>query len=75
MQSTEQLTRSELTSDYEYPERGMEEHGAGRLMVLARDGVTEPSLVWKDTVLVRTGLVIDIVRDITNPTMTRNAAR
>ena len=30
-------------------------HGAGRFLVLARDGVTEPNLVWKDTVLVRTG--------------------
>ena len=30
-------------------------HGAGRFLVLARDGVAEPNLVWKDTVLVRTG--------------------
>jgi FtsP/CotA-like multicopper oxidase with cupredoxin domain len=27
-------------------------HGAGRFLVLARDGVAEPNLVWKDTVLV-----------------------
>jgi FtsP/CotA-like multicopper oxidase with cupredoxin domain len=42
-------------------------HGAGRFLVLARDGVTEPNLVWKDTVLVRTGQVVDILFDITNP--------
>jgi FtsP/CotA-like multicopper oxidase with cupredoxin domain len=30
-------------------------HGAGRFLVLSRDGVVEPNLVWKDTVLVRTG--------------------
>jgi FtsP/CotA-like multicopper oxidase with cupredoxin domain len=30
-------------------------HGAGRFLVLARDEVVEPNLVWKDTVLVRTG--------------------
>ena len=28
---------------------------AGRFVVLARDGVPEANLVWKDTVLVRTG--------------------
>ncbi len=28
-------------------------HGAGRFLVLSRDGVVEPNLVWKDTVLVR----------------------
>jgi FtsP/CotA-like multicopper oxidase with cupredoxin domain len=42
-------------------------HGAGRFLVLARDGVAEPNLVWKDTVLVRTGQVVDILFDITNP--------
>ena len=42
-------------------------HGAGRFVVLARDGVVEPNLVWKDTVLVRTGEVVDIVLDVTNP--------
>jgi FtsP/CotA-like multicopper oxidase with cupredoxin domain len=42
-------------------------HGAGRFLVLARDGVTEPNLVWKDTVLVRTGQVVDILFDVTNP--------
>jgi FtsP/CotA-like multicopper oxidase with cupredoxin domain len=42
-------------------------HGAGRFLVLARDGITEPNLVWKDTVLVRTGQVVDILFDVTNP--------
>jgi len=41
-------------------------HGAGRFLVLARDGVVEPNLVWKDTVLIRTGEVVDIVLDVTN---------
>jgi FtsP/CotA-like multicopper oxidase with cupredoxin domain len=42
-------------------------HGAGRFVVLARDGVAEPNLVWKDTVLVRTGQTVDLLLDITNP--------
>jgi FtsP/CotA-like multicopper oxidase with cupredoxin domain len=42
-------------------------HGAGRFLVLARDGVVEPNLVWKDTVLVRTGQVVDIMFDVSNP--------
>jgi len=42
-------------------------HGAGRFLVLARDGVTEPNLVWKDTVLLRTGQTVDILFDVTNP--------
>jgi FtsP/CotA-like multicopper oxidase with cupredoxin domain len=42
-------------------------HGAGRFLVLARNGVTEPNLVWKDTVLVRTGQTVDILFDVTNP--------
>ncbi len=42
-------------------------HGAGRFLVLARDGAVEPNLVWKDTVLVRTGQVVDILFDVTNP--------
>jgi len=42
-------------------------HGAGRFLVLARDGVPESNLVWKDTVLVRTGQTVDILFDITNP--------
>jgi FtsP/CotA-like multicopper oxidase with cupredoxin domain len=42
-------------------------HGAGRFLVLSRDGVAEPNLVWKDTVLVRTGQTVDILLDVTNP--------
>jgi FtsP/CotA-like multicopper oxidase with cupredoxin domain len=42
-------------------------HGAGRFLVLARDGVAEPNLVWKDTVLVRTGQIVDILFDASNP--------
>ena len=41
-------------------------HGAGRFLVLSRDGVPEPNLVWKDTVLVRTGETVDILLDLTN---------
>jgi FtsP/CotA-like multicopper oxidase with cupredoxin domain len=42
-------------------------HGAGRFLILSRDGVPEPNLVWKDTVLVRTGETVDILLDVTNP--------
>jgi FtsP/CotA-like multicopper oxidase with cupredoxin domain len=42
-------------------------HGAGRFLILARDAVPEPNLVWKDTVLVRTGQTVDILLDVTNP--------
>jgi FtsP/CotA-like multicopper oxidase with cupredoxin domain len=42
-------------------------HGAGRFLILARDGTVEPNLVWKDTVLVRTGETVDILLDVTNP--------
>jgi FtsP/CotA-like multicopper oxidase with cupredoxin domain len=42
-------------------------HGAGRFLVLARDGAAEPNLVWKDTVLVRTGQTVDILFDVSNP--------
>jgi FtsP/CotA-like multicopper oxidase with cupredoxin domain len=42
-------------------------HGAGRFLILARDGVVEPNLVWKDTVLVRTGETVDLLLDVTNP--------
>jgi FtsP/CotA-like multicopper oxidase with cupredoxin domain len=42
-------------------------HGAGRFLILTRNGEIEPNLVWKDTVLVRTGEVVDILLDVTNP--------
>ena len=41
-------------------------HGAGRFLVLARDGVVEPNLMWKDTVLIRTGQTVDILLELTN---------
>jgi FtsP/CotA-like multicopper oxidase with cupredoxin domain len=41
-------------------------HGE-RFLVLARDGVPEANLVWKDTVLVRTGETVDILMDASNP--------
>jgi FtsP/CotA-like multicopper oxidase with cupredoxin domain len=42
-------------------------HGAGRFLILSRDGVADPNLVWKDTVLVRTGETVDILLDVSNP--------
>jgi FtsP/CotA-like multicopper oxidase with cupredoxin domain len=42
-------------------------HGAGRFLVLTRDGNPETNLVWKDTVLVRAGETVDILLDVTNP--------
>lgn len=41
-------------------------HGAGRFLVLSRDDVPEANLVWKDTVLVRTGETVDILLNVTN---------
>jgi FtsP/CotA-like multicopper oxidase with cupredoxin domain len=42
-------------------------HGAGRFLILSRDGMQEPNLVWKDTVLVRMGETVDILLEVTNP--------
>jgi FtsP/CotA-like multicopper oxidase with cupredoxin domain len=42
-------------------------HGAGRFLILSRDGNVERNLVWKDTVLIRTGETVDILLDVTNP--------
>jgi FtsP/CotA-like multicopper oxidase with cupredoxin domain len=42
-------------------------HGAGRFLVLARDGTPEPNLVWKDTVLIPTGQTVDLLFDVTHP--------
>jgi FtsP/CotA-like multicopper oxidase with cupredoxin domain len=42
-------------------------HGAGRFLVLARDGATEPNLGWKDTVLIPTGQTVDILLEVTHP--------
>ena len=42
-------------------------HGAGRFLILSRDGESEKNLVWKDTVLVRAGQTVDILLETTNP--------
>jgi FtsP/CotA-like multicopper oxidase with cupredoxin domain len=42
-------------------------HGAGRFLVLARDGTPEANLVWKDTVLLAAGATVDILLDVSNP--------
>jgi FtsP/CotA-like multicopper oxidase with cupredoxin domain len=42
-------------------------HGAGRFLILARDGKPEENLAWKDTVLIRTGETVDIMLDVSNP--------
>ena len=42
-------------------------HGAGRFLILSRDGAVEPNLAWKDTVLVSTGQTVDILLEVTNP--------
>ena len=42
-------------------------HGAGRFLILARDATPDPNLVWKDTVLVPAGQVVDLLLDVTNP--------
>ncbi|HEX5468001.1 MAG TPA: multicopper oxidase domain-containing protein [Gaiellaceae bacterium] len=57
---------NEMDSDHPMP-HPFHVHGAGRFLILARDGVAEPNLVWKDTVLVRTGETVDILLDVTNP--------
>jgi FtsP/CotA-like multicopper oxidase with cupredoxin domain len=57
---------NEMDSDHPMP-HPFHIHGAGRFLILARNGVTEPNLVWKDTVLVRTGETVDILLDVTNP--------
>jgi len=57
---------NEMDSDHPMP-HPFHIHGAGRFLILARDGVDEPNLVWKDTVLVRTGETVDILLDVTNP--------
>jgi FtsP/CotA-like multicopper oxidase with cupredoxin domain len=57
---------NEMDSDHPMP-HPFHVHGAGRFLILARDDVSEPNLVWKDTVLVRTGETVEILLDVTNP--------
>ena len=42
-------------------------HGAGRFIVLSRQGEPEANLVWKDTVLLPAGHTVDILLDVSNP--------
>src|SRR5205809_1707811 len=57
---------NEMDSDHPMP-HPFHVHGAGRFLILSRNDVVEPQLVWKDTVLVRTGETVDILLDVTNP--------
>jgi FtsP/CotA-like multicopper oxidase with cupredoxin domain len=57
---------NEMHSDHPMP-HPFHVHGAGRFLILARNDVVEPNLVWKDTVLLRTGETVDILLDVTNP--------
>jgi FtsP/CotA-like multicopper oxidase with cupredoxin domain len=41
-------------------------HGE-RFLVLARDGVPNENLVWKDTALIRTGETVDLLAEMSNP--------
>jgi FtsP/CotA-like multicopper oxidase with cupredoxin domain len=50
---------NEMDSDHPMP-HPFHVHGAGRFLILTRDEVVEPNLVWKDTVLVRTGETVDL---------------
>ena len=56
---------NEMESDH--PMHHPSTHGAGRFLVLSRDGEPEPNLVWKDTVLVPAGSTVDILLDVSNP--------
>ena len=42
-------------------------HGAGRFLVLERDGEPNGDLVWNDSVLVRAGETVDILLELTEP--------
>ena len=41
-------------------------HGQ-RMLVVARDGVATPNLVWKDTVIIPVGSTVDLLIDAANP--------
>jgi FtsP/CotA-like multicopper oxidase with cupredoxin domain len=56
---------NEMDSDHPMP-HPFHVHGAGRFLILSRDAIVEPNLVWKDTVLVQTGQTVDILLDVTN---------
>jgi FtsP/CotA-like multicopper oxidase with cupredoxin domain len=42
-------------------------HGAGRFLVLSRNGEPDDNLVWKDTVLIRSNETVEILLDVSNP--------
>jgi len=56
---------NELASDHPMP-HPFHIHGV-RFLVLSRNGVPNPNLAWKDTVLVTTGETVDILMDASNP--------
>ena len=41
-------------------------HGQ-RFLILAENGVSNPNLVWKDTVLLPVGTTVDILLELSNP--------
>jgi FtsP/CotA-like multicopper oxidase with cupredoxin domain len=41
-------------------------HGE-RFLIMSRDGVPNENLVWKDTVLIRTGETVDLLVEMSNP--------
>ena len=56
------------TMDSEHPmHHPFHIHGAGRFLVVARDGQLNPNLVWKDTVLIPAGETTDILFEVTEP--------
>ncbi len=57
---------NEMGSDHPMP-HPFHVHGAGRFLVMAKDGVPEPNLAWKDTVLLLAGQTVDILLYVTNP--------
>lgn len=57
---------NEMGSDHPMP-HPFHVHGAGRFLVLSKDGVIEPNLAWKDTVLLLSGQTVDILLYVTNP--------
>jgi len=57
---------NEMGSDHPMP-HPFHVHGAGRFIVLSRNGVPETNFVWKDTVPVFAGDTVDILLDVTNP--------
>ena len=58
--------RNEMDSDHPM-HHPFHVHGAGRFLVLARNGVVESNLGWKDTVLIPTGQTVDLLLEVTNP--------